>query len=93
MVETNDSKKKKVKVRYTDHTGLDVILHFPSREAAFIGIKKDLETVRKSIFQTEILLSRSLTREQKSGVPKEKLFVCGNMQGSKIKEEFYVLPL
>lgn len=50
MVETNDSKKKKVKIRYTDHTGLDVILHFPSREAAFIGIKKDLENCKKKYF-------------------------------------------
>ena len=47
MVETNDSKKKKVKVYYTDHTGQDVIPHFPSHEAAFIGIKKDLKTIRK----------------------------------------------
>ena len=50
MVETNDSKKKKVKVRYTDHTGQDVILHFPSHEAAFIGIKKDLENCKKKFF-------------------------------------------
>ncbi|WP_368191383.1 hypothetical protein [Blautia sp. 1033sp1_1033st1_G9_1033SCRN_220408] len=79
MVETNDSKKKKVKVYYTDHTGQDVIPHFPSHEAAFIGIKKDLENYKKNFFPMTILLSRSLTREQESGVPKEKLFVYGNM--------------
>ena len=49
-METIDSKKKKVKVRYTDHTGQDALLLFPSHEAASIGIRKDLENCKKKFF-------------------------------------------
>ena len=33
-----------------DHTGQDVIPHFPSHEAAFKSIRKDLENCKKDFF-------------------------------------------